>query len=122
MTNIGWGGSIYKLIVLYNCSVLISTLSLPGNVYITPEFLFIVSGIQIPGISIAMSTQRESYSLRQLDSVSVVTQSSLPFITSNTLYLSFYEGTKVLYLTPVVINRNVLKTIISNVKENFVGL
>lgn len=121
-SNIGWGGGIYKLVVMYTCSVLVSALSLPGSIYITPEFIFVISGIQIPGLSISMSAQRECYSLRHLKSVSPVTNSALPFITSNTLELAFYEDTKILYITPVAVNKALLQSVISRVKENFVGV
>lgn len=119
---LGWGGGIYKLVAMYTCAVLVSALSLPGSIYITPEFIFVISGIQIPGISISMSTQRECYSLRHLKSVTAVTNSSLPFITSNTLELAFYEDTKTLYITPVAVNKGLLQSVIFKVKENFVGL
>ena len=75
--------------------------------------------MQIPGISIAMSTQRECYSLKDLTSISAVTNSRLPFITANTLVISFYNNTKLLYLTPLVVNRTFLSDLIKMIKKTF---
>lgn len=118
--NAFWGGGKHKLNVLYYCATLISVMSLPGNIYLTPEFLFVMSGVQIPGISVNLSTQRECYSLRHMDSVSIVTNSTLPFITANTLLLKFYNGAKLLYLTPLVVNRTFLNDLLTTIRQTFI--
>ena len=108
-----------KLVLIFTCTALISSLSLPGNIYVTSEFLCGITGIQIPGISINMSTQRECYRICDIDSIVAVTHSRLPFITANTLVISFYNNEKLLYLTPMAINRTFLIDLILLIKYHF---
>jgi hypothetical protein len=98
-------------LVLYNCVVMVG--GLPGNLYVTQQCLWLVFGLSIPGIPL----RRESYPLSGLDSITQLENSSL--LTANSSKFSFFGSEKVLTISPLAVEKTVLKMVIMAIRDCF---
>ena len=88
-----------KNIILYTCSILVSKLSIPAQFYLTSQYIFIMSGIHIPGIPLGLSCHRECYSLYDIVNI---TQNNT---NNNSINIVLYEYDKcILYITSTSTN------------------
>ena len=85
-----------KNIILYTCSILVSKLSIPAQFYLTSQYIFIMSGIHIPGIPLGLSCHRECYSLYDIVNITHNNNNT----NNNSINIVLYEYDKcILYIT-----------------------
>ena len=100
-------------VVMYYCVCLVG--GVPGTLYVTQQLLWLVYGISITG-----SLKRESLPLSGLDGILPLENANL--LQGNTVRFSFFEGIKTFLISPLALDCNLLRTVITSIKDCFVDI
>lgn len=96
--------------VLYYCACLVG--GIPGKLYLTPYVLCFVYGV------LGISNVKEVLPLHKLEAV-IAPSKEASLLAANTLKLSFFAGSRELFISPIVVECLRLRSILMDAKECF---
>ena len=96
--------------VLYYCACLVG--GIPGKLYLTPYVICFVYGV------LGITNVKEMLPLNKLESV-IAPDKEASLLSANTLKLTFFAGSRVLFISPIMVECLRLRSVLMDAKEAF---